>query len=485
MRKRLLAGLLALSLTVAMVPEAFAVDSGSITDISGHWAEDSMRWALENEVFFGTSDTTFEPNGTMTRGMFVAVLGRMAGINPDDYRNTYAMFQDVAANAYYAPYINWAVRYGIAAGTDDGQFSPDEPVIREQMAAFLVRYASIYNYQMVGLGDPIVEGFTDADKISDYAVSSVESMRQTGVLNGNPQADGTYRFEPKNCATRAECAVVLKRLTDSLQPYEERELVDPTGIWVSGDTTELTVGQWTYLDAGIAPEDASNQTITWASSDPSVATVNLSGKVTAVGEGTAEIHVYTWNGLEDTYTITCKRNTSLSYDGESYEEKCQRVFGTADVSDYRRYYQSKTEAESHMVTIRVPVWDFADSSRTTKVTKYKYLTVHENMADSIRAVFEEIYNGSEQFPIKEVGCYRWEPGSEHMPGLAIDINPNENYECTKDGTPTTGSYWKPGEDPYSIPRDGDVVNAFRKYGFGWGGNWRSKKDYMHFSYFST
>ena len=71
-----------------------------------------------------------------------------------------------------------------------------------------------------------------------------------------------------------------------------------------------------------------------------------------------------------------------------------------------------------------------------------------------------------------------------MPGLAIDINPNENCEI-RGGVITTGSYWKPGEDPYSIPADGDVVNAFKKYGFGWGGNWRSVKDYMHFSYFST
>ena len=483
MRKRLLAALLALALTVAMVPEAFAVDSGSITDISGHWAENSIRWALENNVFYGTGDTTFEPEGSMTRGMFVAVLGRVAGVDPADYQNTYTLFRDVPAWEYYAPYVNWAVRYGIAKGTDDGLFSPNAPVTREQMAAFLVRYASIYNYQMVGLGDPIVEGFTDVGSISAYAVDAVEAMRQTGILSGKKQADGTYRFDPKNRATRAECALVFQRLLASLQPYDGRTLVDPVGIWVYGDTNELTIGQWTYLDADIAPEDASNQTVTWVSSDPSVATVNLEGKVTAVGEGTVEIYGYTWNGMVDSHTITCRRNVSLSYDGESYAEKCQRVFGT-EVSDPRRYYQSAAEAEKHMVTITVPVWDFADSSRTTKVTKYKSLTVHENMADSIQAIFEEIYNGSEQFPIKSVGCYRWEYGSEHMPGLAIDINPNENCEI-RGGVITTGSYWKPGEDPYSIPADGDVVNAFKKYGFGWGGNWRSVKDYMHFSYFST
>ena len=482
MRKRLLAILLAVALTVAMVPEAFAVDSGSITDISGHWAESSIRWALENDIFQGVSTTSFQPESFMTRGMFVTVLGRMANVNVEEFQNTYSVFQDVPEGAYYAPYVNWAVRYGIAKGNGDYTFAPDEPVSREQMATFLVRYASIYNYQMVSVSDNIADSFSDADTISEFAADSVETMRITGILNGRKQSDGAYYFDPKSEATRAECAVVLQRLDASLQPYD-REMIDPAGIWVYGDTEELTIGQWTYLNAEIAPADASNQTITWASSDTSVATVNLEGKVTAVGEGTAEIYGYTWNGYVDSYTITCKRNVSLAYDGESYAEKCMRIFGT-EVSDPRRYYQSADEAYSHMVTIRVPAWDFADSTYTTKVTKYYSLTVHENIADTIQAIFEEIYNGSEQFPIKEVGCYRWEYGSEHMPGLAIDINPNENCEI-RGGVITTGSYWKPGEDPYSIPENGDVVNAFRKYGFGWGGNWRSVKDYMHFSYFST
>ncbi len=496
MRKRLFAVLLALALTVAMVPETFAVDSGSITDISGHWAESSIQWAIENNVFKGSSATSFQPDDDMTRGMFVTVLGRMAGVVADNYQNTtYSLFQDVPTGAYYTPYVNWAVRYGISSGVTDGLFEPDALITREQMAVLLVRYASIYNYQMVKVGENVTEAFADADCISEYAADSVETMRKVGVFTGEVQNDGVY-FDPAGNVTRAECAVVLQRLKASLQPYEGRVVVNPVGLRINSDVSRLTVGQWTYLTSQIVPENASNQTVTWVSDNSSIATVNLSGKVTAVGEGIVTIYAYTWNGMMSSYTITCaKEATTVSVAGtrgvtatsaseETYAEKCTRVFGSV-VSDPRRYYQTAAEAESHLVTITVPVWDFADSSQTTKITKYKSLTVHENVADLVQAIFEEIYNGSEQFPIKAVGCYRWEYGSEHMPGLAIDINPNENYECTLDGTPTTGSYWKPGEDPYSIPSDGDVVNAFRKYGFGWGGEWHNKKDYMHFSYFST
>ena len=495
MRKRLLAALLAFALMAAMVPETFAVDSGSITDISGHWAESSIKWALENKVFVGTGNTTFEPDSVMTRGMFVTALGRMADVNRENYQNTTVLFQDVPTNAYYAPYINWAVRYGIASGVADGLFAPEELITREQMAVFMVRYASIYNYQMVKVGEAATDTFADADSISSYAMDSVGTVCKVGIFNGEEQTDGIY-FNPAGNVTRAECAVALQRLKASLQPYEGRVIVNPVGLRINGDTSSLTVGQWICLESKIVPENASNQTITWVSMDTSVATVNLSGKVTAIGEGIVTIYAYTWNGMMDSYTITCSKEASTvsnaeTYNvvnteasAETYEQKCTRAFGTV-VSNPRRYYQTSTEALSHMVTITVPVWDFADSSRITKTTKYLTLQVNENMADIYTAIFEEIYNGSEQFPIKEIGCYRWEPGSEHMPGLAVDINPNENYECTLDGTATTGSYWKPGEDPYSIPADGDVVNAFRKYGFGWGGNWNTKKDYMHFSYFST
>ena len=101
-------------------------------------------------------------------------------------------------------------------------------------------------------------------------------------------------------------------------------------------------------------------------------------------------------------------------------------------------------------------------------------------------VFEEIYNGKEKFPIKDVGAYAWRGGrSEHNGGTAIDINYNENYCIYNDGT-TIGAYWKPGVDVYSINPYGDVVNAFEKHGFTWGGDyWNNPRDYMHFSYLGT
>lgn len=164
------------------------------------------------------------------------------------------------------------------------------------------------------------------------------------------------------------------------------------------------------------------------------------------------------------------------------EEKWALVYGASTEK-----YQTAEEAEANIVEVAVPVWRL--QSDGTKTAGTAYIEVNRSLAPIVEDIFKEIFNGDEQFPIKNVGGYSWRTG-EHSQGTAIDINWEENMEATinADGslTPTTGSYWLPGEDPYSIPEGGDVYNAFISHGFLWGGNaWRSKRDYMHFSYFGT
>ena len=144
----------------------------------------------------------------------------------------------------------------------------------------------------------------------------------------------------------------------------------------------------------------------------------------------------------------------------------------------------KAAAEADMVQVTVDVWDF--DSTGEKVTKKMTVKVHKALAPTVSAILREIYEGEEQFPIHYLGGWAWSGRSEHTIGCALDINPEENYYCTPDGTAIVGKYWKPGEDPYSIPLDGEVATIFKKYGFSQGVNWNSGyKDYMHFSYFGT
>ena len=168
----------------------------------------------------------------------------------------------------------------------------------------------------------------------------------------------------------------------------------------------------------------------------------------------------------------------------TYSEKCNLVFGK--VVDWPTdYYASAAEAQKHMKTVSVKVWDINSSG--AKVTKTKSFLVHENIAPTVTALFAEIYALPEKPPIHSVGGYRAGTGSsEHYVGLAIDVNPTENYYCDPDGNAITGSFFKPGVNPYSMPVDGSVQQIFEKYGFSRGIYWSSGyKDYMHYSFFGT
>ena len=487
MRQRLISLLLSGSLLLGTIPSALAADPSAMTDITGHWAEENIGWVIENDLFNGVSDTEFSPNGSMTRGMFVTVLGRFAQIDPEDYRDWYlpGLYEDVAADRYYAPYINWATRYGIANGTARGQFRPDEPITREQMATLILRFAATFGYEIIYdlPEDQLpVESFTDFDTVSNYAKDAVDAMRQTGLLNGIRQIDGTYIFSPKTNATRAQCATIFCRISDALVPGVT-EVTCPEAISLPEESVSVKLGQSFSLQPRISPEGVSIATLTWISTDPGVATVDSTGTVTVVGSGEAEIFVYTANGLSASCQIL-----SASYigsAGEGYDSKCMNLFGEV-VDDPRLVYESKEAAEAHMVTVPITVWDFKDSTRTEKYTKTIELTVHENLADTVQALFGEIYAQPEQFCFNYVTGYRFADKSEHTPGLAIDVNPDQNPYCTPDGTVLVGKEFDPENNPYSFAIDGKVQQIFEKYGFTRGIYWRSGyKDYMHFSYFGT
>lgn len=168
----------------------------------------------------------------------------------------------------------------------------------------------------------------------------------------------------------------------------------------------------------------------------------------------------------------------------SKSQKLKMIFGTANISDYRAVYSSSSEAKTHMSTVKLKTWDLNSSS--DKYTRTWNLTVHENIAPTVQAIFDEIYALPEKPPIHSLGGFRWANHSEHNVGLAIDINARENYYCSPSGQALTGSYFRPDSDPYSIPVGGGIDRIFAKYGFKRGIYWANGyKDYMHYSFFGT
>lgn len=169
-----------------------------------------------------------------------------------------------------------------------------------------------------------------------------------------------------------------------------------------------------------------------------------------------------------------------SYNGETYKQKVKRAFGSEKKK--KKNYKTSSKAAKQMKTIKIKVWDFKNGKKGKKVTRTKYLTVNKKLAPSIKEMFNEIYKAKEKQVIKDIGCYSYRTG-EHMYGLAIDINPNENYMIDGDKI-ISGSFWKPKKNKYSIPLNCETVRIMERYGFT-RGFWGNRKDYMHFSYFGT
>ena len=108
------------------------------TDVSADaYYHDAVLWAVKQGITSGTSATTFSPDATVTRGQTVTFLYRAAGAPAV----TGGSFADVAADAYYADAVAWAVKEGITSGTGSNSFSPDAPCTRGQIVTFLYRDA--------------------------------------------------------------------------------------------------------------------------------------------------------------------------------------------------------------------------------------------------------------------------------------------------------------------------------------------------------
>ena len=178
-------------------------------DIEGHWAADAINYVVDAGLFTGATATTFEPETAMTRGMFVTVLGRLADAEGDEEQSA-AQFSDVAANAYYAPYVAWAAENGIVSGTEPDRFDPDAPITREQMAALLYRYAQFQGNDTTA-ADAVIEQFSDYASVSDYAVDAMNWAVENGLMNGTDNS----MLAPLGNATRAEVATILMRFVEN------------------------------------------------------------------------------------------------------------------------------------------------------------------------------------------------------------------------------------------------------------------------------
>lgn len=174
------------------------------TDVKpSDWFYDPVEYAITNGLFYGTSDTIFAPNDTMTRAMLVTVLWRMEG-SPAAGETP---FTDVKAGEWYSDAVTWAAESNIVSGIGNGLFAPNTEITREQMAVMLYNYAKHID---VKLPQKRSGTFMDETLISPWAKEAVAAMYAAEIINGKAQNN----FDPQGDATRAEVATMMRNFLE-------------------------------------------------------------------------------------------------------------------------------------------------------------------------------------------------------------------------------------------------------------------------------
>ena len=170
------------------------------------WYANAVKYAVDKGMMNGVGGNKFAPDGVTNRGMIVTVLYRLE----NEPTAAAASFTDVASGAYYANAVAWASANGIVTGYGNGKFGPNDSITREQFAVILYRYAQYKKYDVSVGEDTNILSYNDAQSISSYAIPAIQWACGAGVMNGS-----NGRLTPKLGATRAQAAQLLMNFCEN------------------------------------------------------------------------------------------------------------------------------------------------------------------------------------------------------------------------------------------------------------------------------
>lgn len=148
----------------------------------------------------------FQGNAAASRAMFVCMLANLEDAHQDQPQSA---FTDVAQSDWFANGAAWGSENGIVAGYGDGSvFGGEDPVTREQVAVFLMRYATMLGLDTSARVQPT---HPDAGSTSQFAADAMQWAVAEGLILGN----GSGMLNPASTATRAEVAAILARFINT------------------------------------------------------------------------------------------------------------------------------------------------------------------------------------------------------------------------------------------------------------------------------
>jgi diketogulonate reductase-like aldo/keto reductase/flavodoxin len=195
--------------------EKMANQTAGLTDVpTDAWYAEAIQYCRENGLMAGTSDTTFEPEMTLTRAMLVTILWRQAEKPVVDYL---MQFSDVPAGQWYSEAIRWAASEKLVAGYGDGRFGTNDPITQEQLKLIFQRYTD----------QPVTDGIPGFDGSSRHAT---RAQAAAAVMN--------YARLSQQGTTGGKVLVAYFSATGNTRPVAEK-VAEVTG----GDLFEIVPAQ--------------------------------------------------------------------------------------------------------------------------------------------------------------------------------------------------------------------------------------------------
>jgi alpha-tubulin suppressor-like RCC1 family protein len=182
----------------------------SFADVIGHWARKEIVLMANKLIVEGRTQDRFVPDDPISRAEFAALLVRALGL--DDEPNGPTPFRDVAPGAWYAGAVRAAYQHRLINGFEDGTFRPADPITREQMAVMIDRAMAYAEYAPDANG-AATGTFADEADIAPWADAAIDRLTRASIINGLTET----QFGPREYATRAQSAVLLKRMLQTMQ----------------------------------------------------------------------------------------------------------------------------------------------------------------------------------------------------------------------------------------------------------------------------
>lgn len=393
------------------------------TDVKeGAWYYEGIEFCYLFGVVSGMTETTFEPNGTLTRAQFVQILAMYDGVELEAYKNNDSGFDDVKTNHWFNAPVCWAVEQGFVAGLSETRFGPNEKITREQLARLLYLYAEARGYDVSRLAD--LSGYTD--KPSDWAYEQVQWAVAAGIISGMTETT----IAPRASATRAQaCRMIMSYFEFECYGYRDMSgayAVIVEYIKANGEYFEEE-GYYSYF----AEYEGYDILMEYVESDESISIAYLTGPYEIVeGEDvwvnyreSAGIYAYTLGYQYDFYYYYEDANGTdfmnsfgyMSLDG--YEEYESQLEGYENTELIDRVSNGQAYIREHIALI------LAEADMTLE----DFFLPKEDMGEDIQQIYDALVR------------YVYDEGVEYPDGTAMGlITDNGDEAYITEYVPETG-----------------------------------------------